>query len=123
MFVGSVHHVHTMIIDGKQPLYEEARRLAGGTDELLFQEYLDNQYEMLKTLKPPVVGHFDVIRLRSDKPNGTICQWDTVWAKAVRNLKFIAEYGGLVELNSASLRKGMSEPYPTLEICQVLSTF
>ena len=41
-----------------------------------------------------------------------------MWAKALRNLRYIAEYGGVLELNSSSLRKGMTEMYPQVEICQ-----
>ncbi|KAI9785324.1 MAG: histidinolphosphatase [Geoglossum umbratile] len=116
MFVGSVHHVRTIPIDFDRPLYEKARRAAGGTDELLFQAYFDEQFDMLRALKPPVVGHFDLIRLKSDDPECSFQQWDGVWERILRNLTFIQSYGGLMELNSAGLRKGLSEPYPNAEI-------
>jgi histidinol-phosphatase (PHP family) len=119
MFVGSVHHVHTIPIDFDRPLYEKARRAAGGTDELLFQAYFDEQFDMLRALKPPIVGHFDLIRLKSDDPECSFQQWDGVWERILRNLAFIQSYGGLMELNSASLRKGLSEPYPNAEISKV----
>ncbi|KAI9774548.1 MAG: histidinolphosphatase [Geoglossum simile] len=119
MFVGSVHHVHTIPIDYDRPLYEKARRAAGGTDELLFQAYFDEQFDMLQALKPPVVGHFDLIRLKSNDPECSFQQWDGVWERILRNLTFIQSYGGLMELNSASLRKGLSEPYPNAEISKV----
>lgn len=118
-FVGSVHHVHTVPIDFDLPFYAKARDIAGGTDEKLFADYFDSQLDMLKELKPPVVGHFDLIRLKSEDPNASFKQWPTVWNKIIRNLDFVAEYGGILELNSASLRKGMNEPYPKAEICQV----
>ena len=117
--VGSVHHVHTIPIDFDRALYEKAREKSGGSDEGLFERYYDDQYEMLTELKPPVVGHFDLIRLKSDNPNGSFQPFMGVWGKIQRNLSFIASYGGLLELNSASLRKGMDEPYPKLEICEV----
>lgn len=118
-FVGSVHHVLTYPIDYDRAKYEEVRRLVGGSDEELFSEYFDAQYAMLQKLRPKLVGHFDLIRLYSDDPNGSFHQWDGVWEKIVRNLKFVADYGGVLELNSSALRKGMSEPYPKAEICQV----
>ncbi|KAJ9267621.1 hypothetical protein DTO212C5_5860 [Paecilomyces variotii] len=121
-FVGSVHHVHTIPIDYDIPMYEKARDIAGGSDEKLFEAYFDAQFDMLKRLKPPVVGHFDLIRLKSEDPERSFTQWPGVWRKILRNLDFIAEYGGLLELNSAALRKGMSEPYPKAEICKVRST-
>ena len=119
LFVGSVHHVHTIPIDYYEPLYVKARDQSGGTDRQLFKDYFDAQYEMLKALKPPIVGHFDLIRLQSDDLERSFDQWPEVWRAIERNLEFIAGYGGLLELNSASLRKGMSEPYPKAEICKV----
>ena len=119
LFIGSVHHVHSIPIDYDKKLYSEAREKSGGTDELLAEDYFDLQYEMLKALKPPVVGHFDLIRLLSDDVEASFVQWTRVWSKILRNLDFIVGYGGLVELNSAALRKGMNEPYPKAEICKV----
>ncbi|KAM5442688.1 putative histidinol-phosphatase [Microsporum ferrugineum] len=117
-FVGSVHHVHTIPVDYDVPTYRQARDLSGGTDEGLFKAYFDDQLAMLQELRPPVVGHLDLIRLKSDDPDGSFTRWPEVWQKVLRNLDFIAGYGGLLELNSASLRKGMSEPYPKAEICK-----
>ena len=123
LFVGSVHHVHGVPIDYNQELYHKARTQLGGTDHKLFEAYFDDQFAMLQALKPPVVGHFDLIRLYSDdkEVDGGFQQWPVIWSKILRNLEFIAEYGGLVELNSAAIRKGMSEPYPKQEICEVRS--
>lgn len=118
-FMGSVHHTLTVPIDYDRPMYEKARDLAGGTDERLFEVYFDEQLDMLRQLKPLVVGHFDLIRLKSDDPERSLQQWPGVWQRILRNLDFVASYGGILELNSAALRKGMSEPYPKGEICQV----
>jgi histidinol-phosphatase (PHP family) len=119
LFVGSVHHVHTVPIDFDTALYHKARDAAGGSDEQIFADYFDAQFEMLQALRPPLVGHFDLIRLKSDDPERSFKQWPAIWGKIERNLKFIAEYDGIVELNSSSLRKGMTEPYPQVEICKV----
>lgn len=121
LFVGSVHHVHHWAIDYDTTMYHQARDVAGGSDEQLFADYFDAQYAMLQALKPPVVGHFDLIRLKSDEPDGRFKLWLFVWEKILRNLKFVAEYGGVLELNSSSLRKGMKEAYPQVEICKVRS--
>jgi histidinol-phosphatase (PHP family) len=118
-FVGSVHHVHTVPIDFDRNMYEEARDKAGGTDEKLFQDYFDAQYDMLQKLRPPVVGHFDLIRLLSDDGNRSFTQWESVWSRVLRNLTFVAGYRGVLEINSSALRKGLSEPYPQVEICKV----
>ena len=116
-FVGSVHHVHTIPIDYDQGMYRDAREKAGGTEEKLFEDYFDAQYQMLKAVKPPVVGHFDLIRLKSDDPNGSLKDMKGVWDKILRNLDFIASYGGILEINSSAVRKGMHEPYPKGEVC------
>ena len=121
LFIGSVHHVHTIPIDYDRDMYIQARKMAGGTDERLFEDYFDLQYDMLKALEPPVIGHFDLIRLLSDDPNADFKKWHSVWEKTLRNLDFIIAYGGIIELNSAALRKGMNEPYPQAEICKVRS--
>ena len=120
-FVGSVHHVYTMPIDFDDAMYREARDLGDGTDERIFADYFDAQFEMLQALKPPVVAHLDLIRLKSDDPERSFRTWPKIWEKIERNVEFIAAYGGIVELNSSSMRKGMSEPYPQVEICKVCS--
>ena len=116
--VGSVHHVHTKPIDYEQEDYVQARTVAGGTDERLFEDYFDAQYEMLQALTPPVVGHFDLIRLKSDDPDGSFRLYPGVWTRIMRNLDFVAAYGGILELNTSALRNDMSEPYPKAEICE-----
>lgn len=118
-FVGSVHHVHTIPIDYDHQMYRDARTKSGGTDEKLFQDYFDAQLAMLQAVKPPVVGHFDLIRLKSDNPNASLSDLAGVWPRILRNLDFIATYGGVLEINSAALRKGLEEPYPQRLICQV----
>lgn len=120
LFVGSVHHVCGVPIDISKAQYELALSKAGGTTELLFQKYFDEQFEMLQALKPPIVGHFDLIRLFHDEKG--IMSFDKlpeVWSKIHRNLEFIAAYGGLLELNTAAIRKGLREAYPTRDICRV----
>lgn len=111
--------MHTVPIDYDRNMYEEAREKAGGTDERLFEDYFDAQLEMLEQLKPLVIGHFDLIRLKSDDMERSFTTWPGVWSKILRNLDYIASYGGMLELNSAALRKGMTEPYPKAEICKV----
>ena len=117
-FIGSVHHVHEIPIDYDKVFYVKARAVAGVTEERLFEDYFDAQYEMLKALRPKVVGHFDLIKLLSDEPDRDFREMDGVWEKVVRNLKLIVEQGGLVEINSSALRKGLKEPYPGRSICE-----
>lgn len=117
--MGSVHHVHTVPIDFDRPLYEKARDKAGGTDLKLFEHYFDSQFEMLQALKPPVVGHFDLIRLLSDSPNIEMRDHSQIWDQVQRNLEFIQSYHGILEINTSALRKGLKEAYPAVSICRV----
>lgn len=118
-FVGSIHHVKGQPIDYDQAGYDRAKALAGGTDEKLFELFFDEQLEMLQALRPLVVGHFDLIRLKSHDFNVDWRSMAGVWSRIERNLRFIASYGGILEINTAALRKGMNEPYPSSDICQV----
>ncbi|KAH6611966.1 Polymerase/histidinol phosphatase-like protein [Boeremia exigua] len=120
-FMGSIHHTHTVPIDFDRAMYEQARDKAGGTDEQLFEDYFDEQYDMLQALRPPIVGHFDLIRLLSDNRDTAFEGMDGVWNKMKRNLEYIAGYGGLLEFNSAGLRKGLLEPYPCLPVTKMFS--
>ncbi|KAE9371495.1 histidinol-phosphatase-like protein [Stipitochalara longipes BDJ] len=117
-YIGSVHHVHGIPIDYDAALYQRAKEVAGGSDERLFEDYFDSQFEMLNALEPRVVGHLDLIRLLSDDPNRNLKEMNGVWRKVVRNLKVIVAQGGLIELNTSALRKGLNEPYPTRSVCE-----
>lgn len=118
LFLGSVHHVNTIPIDFDRDMYLNAQGSCGGSEEALFEAYFDAQFEMLQ-LKPPIVAHFDLIRLLSSNHNFPLRMWPGVWQRVTRNVQAIVEYGGLFELNSASLRKGWDEPYPKRDICEV----
>ncbi|KAL8940561.1 MAG: hypothetical protein Q9216_002748 [Gyalolechia sp. 2 TL-2023] len=118
LFIGSVHHVHGIPIDYTAGLFQQARLTSGGSNERLFEDYFDLQHDMLEVLKPPIVGHFDLIRLKSDDPGLSFVEMQSVWQKVRRNLALVSSYRGILELNSAALRKGLEEPYPNAEICK-----
>lgn len=91
-----------------------------GTEEGLWLDYYDEQWGMLQALRPRVVGHFDLIRLLSEKPGRNVKEeWPSVWEKIKRNLDVVMEQGGWLECNSAALRKGLDEPYPCRVIAEV----
>jgi histidinol-phosphatase (PHP family) len=117
-FIGSVHHVHGTPIDYDAVFYQKARNVSGGADEELFGSYFDLQFQMLEMLRPKVVGHFDLIRLKSDEPDRDLRVWKGVWERIVRNLKVVVEQGALLEINTSALRKGLKEPYPGRSICE-----
>ncbi|TVY32869.1 putative histidinol-phosphatase, partial [Lachnellula subtilissima] len=116
--LGSVHHVHGHPIDYDTSFYAQAVAASGGSDEKCFVAYFESQYEMLLALKPKVVAHFDLIRLMCATPNVSLRSLPGVWEKVVRNLRVVVEQGGLLEINSAGLRKGLQEPYPGRAVCE-----
>ncbi len=121
-----MHHVHSIPIDYDAATFSAAVAASSrtgdpedGTEETLYEDYYDLQHEMLTTLRPRVVGHFDLIRLLSEEPTRDIRPWKGVWARVLRNLKVAAEQGAWLECNSAALRKGLAEPYPGRSIAEV----
>ncbi|KAI1461502.1 histidinol-phosphatase [Annulohypoxylon moriforme] len=118
-FIGSLHHINSIPIDYDATYYSRALASAGGTEEAGYAAYYDQQYSMLQSLRPRIVGHFDLVRLLSTTPNRAIStEWPGVWERIVRNLSFVASYGGWLECNSSALRKGLAEPYPSREIAE-----
>ncbi|KAJ3024315.1 histidinolphosphatase, partial [Rhizophlyctis rosea] len=111
--VGSVHHVNGYPIDFDELRYAEAESALGGTEEL-FLAYFDAQHDLLVHAKPPVVGHFDLIRIF----RGEFELTGRCWEKIRRNVGVIREYGGLVEINSRAWKKGLRDAYPQRDILQ-----
>lgn len=131
MTVGSVHFVKQIPIDFNRENWELAKDRCGGIRGL-FKEYFELQYKVLTKLKPLVVGHFDLIRLFSDDDDldettgltlgqiELVQDWPEIWDLITRNLIFINSYGGIIEFNSAAIRKGWTTPYPKMDICQAV---
>ncbi|KAF4553076.1 PHP domain-containing protein [Elsinoe fawcettii] len=116
IWLGSVHHVAGIPIDFTDEDYVRARDKFGG-DEALAEAYFDEQRDMLAT-KPPVVAHFDLIRLKAGEKDRDWRGMKGCWERIVRNLEIVKGYGGLLEVNSAALRKGLEEAYPRREILE-----
>ncbi|KAK5991144.1 putative histidinol-phosphatase [Cladobotryum mycophilum] len=111
-FIGSVHHVHNFPIDYDKATYAAAAAASGGG------QGGRKVFDMLKALRPRIVGHFDLIRLLSEDPERDLTQWKGVWEKIKRNLEYCKEIGAWLECNSAALRKGLAEPYPCRSIAE-----
>ncbi|KAI9347211.1 Polymerase/histidinol phosphatase-like protein [Obelidium mucronatum] len=133
--VGSVHHVNQVPIDFDLEMYnraesaalekkramesengKESSLLVNDATECLFQDYFDAQYELLRNLKPQVVGHFDLIGMfRPDHELSQVC-----WEKIRRNVAVIVEYDGIVEVNSRAWKKGLAFAYPRKSIMEYM---
>ena len=119
--VGSLHHVDGIGFDFNRECYTEATAAAGGL-ERLYKLYFDQQLELLMSVRPPVVGHFDLIRLFDEDYVNRI-RIPSIWQRVERNLEFISKHGLVLDLNMRALMKGADEPYPCLPIIERARAF
>ncbi|ORY91880.1 Polymerase/histidinol phosphatase-like protein [Syncephalastrum racemosum] len=117
--VGSLHHVGTVPIDFSKELYEKALESHGNHVDL-YSAYFDEQWTMLQTVKPEVVGHFDLVRIFAK--DQAALHHPSVWNKIERNVDFIVEYGGLFEINSRAWKKGLEDAYPQSDIIKLIQS-
>ncbi len=115
--VGSIHHVDDIPIDYSLELYEQAISELGGIDNL-YCRYFDQQYEMLQSFKPAVVGHIDLIRI-FDSDYLSRLKYTDIWDRIVRNIEFVKKHDLILDYNIRSLIKGGKEPYVTTAILEL----
>jgi len=108
-FVGSVHHIEGICFDETPEGYQRSVELTGSLDNL-YVNFFDIQHEMLMALEPPVVGHFDNIRIHDPDYPERILKPE-IWSRINRNLELIQSMGSIMDMNLRSLLKGASEPY------------
>ena len=107
--VGSVHHVKDIPFDYSNARYNEAADRCGGLDGL-YGAYFDQQYEMIGSMAPRVVGHLDIVRIFDpDYPSRLLKP--AIWEKIVRNLKLIKQLNLILDFNLRPLTRGEDEPY------------
>lgn len=115
--VGSVHFVDDMGFDYSQEQYDRTAEAVGGVDNL-YCKYFDLQYEMIKLLKPSVVGHFDLIRIFDPDYRSRLLQPE-IMTRIRRNLALIKDLDLVMDYNFRALLKGATEPYISRPILQV----
>ncbi len=114
--LGGVHHVADIPFDYDREAYERAVAATGGL-QALYCRYFDLQYELIQTLRPEVVAHFDLIRI-FDSDYARRWQQPAIARRVERNLELIARLDLILDYNVASLRKGGSEPYLSAPILE-----
>jgi len=119
--VGSVHFVNDINFDYSAEKYGEAVESAGGIDHL-YEQYFDNQYEMISLLRPSVVGHFDLIRL-FDADYRRRLEKSSIVSKIRRNLEFIKKHDLIMDFNLRALAKGADEPYISRSILDMVKEY
>lgn len=119
--VGSLHHVNSVPIDFSPELYAKALGQVDGNLTDLYARYFDEQFVMLESVRPEVVGHFDLVRIFADQliADKTLLE-PKIWERVLRNIDYIVGYGGLFEINSRSWKKGLRDAYPQRDIIQVI---
>ncbi|MCW7755217.1 histidinol-phosphatase [Desulfobotulus sp. H1] len=114
--VGSVHHVADLGFDYSEDQYMSTAKALGGLDSM-YCRYFDLQFEMIETLKPSVVGHFDLIRLFDPDYGSRIQKPDIAW-RITRNLEAVANHNLILDFNLRAFYKGANEPYVAAPILQ-----
>lgn len=115
-FVGSVHAVDDVFFETSREVYWSLVEQLGGIEQL-YLRYFDCQFEMIASLKPSVIGHFDVIRGK-DPHFAVTMKRPAIVERIKRNLTLIKDLDLALDFNVSQYRKGASEPCPG---CQVLS--
>lgn len=119
--VGSVHFVNDINFDYSKAMYDRAAESAGGFDGL-YLRYFDLQYDMIRRLKPSVVGHFDLIRIFDPDYRKRLVQPEMVEVMR-RNLSLIKELDLILDFNLRALYKGASEPYVCEPILKLVEEY
>lgn len=114
--VGSLHHVNSIPIDYSPEEYKRALNKCGSIEDL-FISYYDSQLELIKEIKPEVIGHFDLIRIFA----GDYEPSSRVMEAIRRNIEAGVSYGALFEVNSRAYKKGFLQPYPQKSILNMLA--
>jgi len=116
--VGSVHFVNDINFDYSKTMYDRAADSAGGLDDL-YLRYFDLQYDMIKRLKPSVVGHFDLIRIFDPDYRARLAKPKMIEVMR-RNLSLVKELDLVLDFNLRALHKGAAEPYITDSILEMV---
>ncbi len=112
--VGSVHHVNDICFDYSKEDYGRAVSVCG-SHEALYEQYFDLQHDMIRTLKPFVVGHFDLVRIFDPEYEKRLLTPD-IRKKIIRNLSLIKSLNLVLDFNLRPLKRGEKEPYITASI-------
>lgn len=107
--VGSVHHVDDIGFDYSREEYEKALHHCG-SHQALYLRYFDLQHEMITTLRPFVVGHFDLIRIHDDDYEQRLLS-PKIQERILRNLHLIKDLGLVMDYNLRPLARGEKQPY------------
>ena len=107
--VGSVHHINDVCFDYSAETYNGIAEDLGSV-EAMYLSYFDAQYEMIQSLRPFVVGHFDLIRIY-DPDYVRRLQTPEIMEKVKRNLTLVKDLNLVLDFNLRPLSRGEASPY------------
>jgi histidinol-phosphatase (PHP family) len=112
-FVGSVHYVDEIQIDGPVENYLKAVEHCGGLEPFVVR-YYETVAEMVRALRPDVVGHLDLIRRNLELAGFALSELETPRIRAASDLALeaVKAADAVLDLNTAGWRKGLADPYP-----------
>ena len=115
--VGSVHHAFETPIDFDKSSFDVALTKTDTKDKF-YVEYYTKLKTLIMELEPEVIGHIDLIRLY--EPHIRLEEYKEAWKLINEIVEYVANYGGLIEINAAAIRKGWGTPYPASDILMIL---
>lgn len=106
--IGSVHDVDGVWVDYKREVTEQLAEQVGGRARLQAR-YFDDVADMVRALKPEVVGHIDLVR----KFEGESASIDpSAWPHLEAALEAVRDAGSALDVNCGASRRGLSPVYP-----------
>jgi histidinol-phosphatase (PHP family) len=113
--VGSVHWVDGHIIDYTRAQFDAAAGQCGGIEALALR-YYELLRDMIRDLRPEVVGHFDLVR--KNAPDEAAVDTPAIRRAVDAALDAAAATGAILDVNTGGYRKGLGRPYPAPWIVQ-----
>lgn len=108
--VGSVHHVCDIPIDETPQHFREAVAACNGLEPLM-ERYFRLVEEMIRSVRPEIVGHLDLPKLHA--PRGADLCTLKIRRAAEAAIEAAKAHSCILDLNTAGWRKGLPEPFPS----------
>lgn len=123
--IGSAHYIYVdgeyCSVDSGVDYIERCLEHFGNDPVKLTQAYYSNFCTYIKSRKPDIVGHFDLITKYSEVKPELGLQNESCGCVAERYLAEAAESGCVFEVNAGAMARGLrSKPYPAENLLHVL---